>query len=207
MMNLTFLKASRLLLAAALAAPVVAAAQTTPAASTSTSTTISTNTSATVPGVGSVLSGTTRAVGGAARTVGGAAGGAVRATGGAARTVGGAASGAARATGGAAAAAYHAAAPEKRAAHLSQKLKQELSLDASTTAKVQAAALVRAQKIDAIQTGTTTNQEKNAALQANAQEFKTTLQSILTPAQYTQYLNNVAKAKVSVQAGASTDIE
>lgn len=90
---------------------------------------------------------------------------------------------------------------------MSQKLKQELNLDANTTAKVQAAALVRAQKIDAIQTGTTTNKEKNAALQANAQEFKTALQGILTPAQYTQYLNLAAKAKVSVQASGATDLE
>ena len=205
MFNFEISKAGRWLVAAALAAPVAAAAQTTPAASTST--TVSTSTSATVPGVGGILSGTTRAVGGATRTVGGAAGGTVRAADGTVRTVGGAAGGAARATGGAATAAYHAAAPEQRAARLSQKLKQELSLDANTTAKVQAAALVRAQKIDAIQTGTTTNKEKNTALQANAQKFKTTLQGILTPAQYTQYLNMAAKAKVSVQAGGAADIE
>ncbi len=196
MFNFEFLKAGRWLVAATLAAPAVVVAQTTPAASTST--TVSTSTSATVPlpSVGGVLSGTTRAVGGAARTVGSTAGGTVRTADGAARTVGGAAT-----------AAYHAAAPEQRAARMSQKLKQELNLDANTTAKVQAAALVRAQKIDAIQTGTTTNKEKNAALQANAQEFKTALQGILTPAQYTQYLNLAAKAKVSVQASGATDLE
>ena len=201
MLTLAFSNASRWLVAAALAAPLAATAQTTPAASANTSTTISTNTSATVPGAalpsaGSVLSGTTRAVGGTTKAVGGAA-----------RTVGGAAGGAARTAGGAATSAYHAAAPEERAARMSQRLKQELSLDAATTAKVQAAALARAQKIDAIQTGTATNKEKNTALQANAQEFKTALQGILTQAQYTQYLNKAAKAKVSVQAGASADME
>lgn len=182
MLNLAFPSAGRWLVAAALVAPLAAIAQTTPAANANTSTTISTNTSATLPSAGSVLSGTTRAVGGAARTVGGAAGGA-------------------------ATAAYHAAAPEQRAARMSQKLKQELSLDAATTAKVQAAALARAQKIDAIQTGSATNKEKNTALQSNAQEFKTALQGILTPAQYTQYLSKAAKAKVAVQASGSADME
>lgn len=177
MLNLAFPSAGRWLVAAALVAPLAAIAQTTPANAN-----ISTNTSATLPSAGSVLSGTTRAVGGAARTVG-------------------------RAAGGAATAAYHAAAPEQRAARMSQKLKQELSLDAATTAKVQAAALARAQKIDAIQTGSATNKEKNTALQANAQEFKTALQGILTPAQYTQYLSKAAKAKVAVQASGSADME
>jgi len=64
---------------------------------------------------------------------------------------------------------------------------RQLSLDAATTAKVRAAALARAQKIDAIQTGTTSNKAKNTALEANAQDFKQTLQGILTPAQYAQY--------------------
>ncbi len=64
---------------------------------------------------------------------------------------------------------------------------RQLGLDAATTAKVRAAALARAQKIDAIQTGTTTNKAKNTALEANAQEFKQTLQGILTPAQFAQY--------------------
>jgi len=70
---------------------------------------------------------------------------------------------------------------------MSQEMARQLSLDAATTAKVRAAALARAQKIDAIQTGTTSNKAKNTALGANAQEFKQTLQGILTPAQYAQY--------------------
>lgn len=76
---------------------------------------------------------------------------------------------------------YHAA-PEQRADKMSQELARQLGLDAGTTAKVRAAALARDQKIDAIQTGTATNKDKNTALQANAQEFKTALQRILTPA-------------------------
>lgn len=181
MFALSFPKAGRWLVVAALAAPLAAAAQTTPAANTST--TISTNTSATLPGA--VLSGTTQAVGGATRAVSGAA-----------------RNGAAHV-----AEAYHAAAPEQRAARMSQQIGKELNLDAATTAKVQAAALVRAQKIDAIQTGTTTNKEKNTALQANAQEFKAALQGILTPAQYTQYLSKMGKAKVSAQVNGSAASE
>ncbi|GAA4508112.1 hypothetical protein GCM10023172_39730 [Hymenobacter ginsengisoli] len=82
---------------------------------------------------------------------------------------------------------YHAAAPEQRADKMSQELARQLGLDAATTAKVRAAALTRDQKIDAIQTGTTSNKDKNTALQANAQEFKAALQGILTPAQFAQY--------------------
>ncbi len=82
---------------------------------------------------------------------------------------------------------YRAAPPEQRADKMSQELARQLSLDAATTAKVRAAALTRDQKIDAIQNGTTSNKDKNTALQANATEFKAALQGILTPAQFAQY--------------------
>ncbi|MGI4835946.1 MAG: hypothetical protein ACRYFK_21035 [Janthinobacterium lividum] len=85
------------------------------------------------------------------------------------------------------AAAYHAGPPEQRAERLSQQVAKQLGLDAATTAKVKDAALTRAQKIDAIQTGTDSNKAKNTALQANAQAFKEALKSILTPAQFAQY--------------------
>lgn len=83
--------------------------------------------------------------------------------------------------------AYHAAAPEQRAARLSLQLSKQLGLDAAITARVKDAALLRAQKIDAIQTGTDTNKAKNTALQANAQEFKANLKAILTPEQFAKY--------------------
>ncbi len=88
---------------------------------------------------------------------------------------------------------YKAGPPEQRAAKMSQELARQLGLDAATTAKVQAAALTRDQKIDAIQNGTTSNKEKNTALQANATEFKAALQGILTPAQYAQYSSHGGK--------------
>lgn len=89
--------------------------------------------------------------------------------------------------------AYHAAPAEQRAARMTQQMSRELNLDAVTTAKVQAAALARCQKIDAIQEGTTSNKEKSQALEANAKDFKTALQGILTPAQYTQYTSHNGK--------------
>jgi Spy/CpxP family protein refolding chaperone len=82
---------------------------------------------------------------------------------------------------------YKAGAPEQRAEKMSQQLGKELGLDAATVAKVKAAALVRDQKIDAIQTGTDTNKAKNTALQANAQDFKAALKAILTPEQFAKF--------------------
>ena len=88
---------------------------------------------------------------------------------------------------------YKAAAPEQRAERLSQQIGKQLGLDAATIAKVKDAALVRAQKIDAIQTGTDSNKAKNTALQANAQDFKAALKGILTPAQFASYSKHGAK--------------
>lgn len=88
---------------------------------------------------------------------------------------------------------YHAGAPEQRAEKMSQQLGKQLGLDAATVAKVKAAALVRDQKIDAIQTGTDSNKAKNAALQANAQEFKAALKGILTPEQFATYSTHAPK--------------
>lgn len=89
---------------------------------------------------------------------------------------------------------YKAAPPEQRADKMSQEITRQLNLDAATTVKVRAAALTRDQKIDAIQSGTTSSKDKNTALQANAQEFKAALQGILTPAQYAQYMTHGGKS-------------
>jgi len=104
----------------------------------------------------------------------------------------------------AAPAAYHAAAPEQRADKMSQELARQLNLDAPTTAKVRAAALTRDQKIDAIQNGSTSNKDKNTALQANAQEFKAALQGILTPAQFAQYAAHGGRHHADKPAGQAT---
>lgn len=89
--------------------------------------------------------------------------------------------------------AYKAAAPEQRAERMSQQIGKQLGLDAATIAKVKEAALVRAQKIDAIQTGTDSNKTKNTALQANATDFKTALKGILTAGQFAKYTTHGAK--------------
>ena len=88
---------------------------------------------------------------------------------------------------------YKAGAPEQRAEKMSLQLGKELGLDAPTVAKVKAAALVRDQKIDAIQMGTDSNKAKNTALQANAQEFKAALKGILTPEQFAKYSSHGTK--------------
>ena len=84
---------------------------------------------------------------------------------------------------------YKAGAPEQRA----EKMSQQLGLDAATVARVKAAALVRDQKIDAIQAGPDSNKAKNTALQANAQEFKAALKGILTPEQFARYSAHAPK--------------
>ncbi|MGI4885391.1 MAG: hypothetical protein ACRYFR_10585 [Janthinobacterium lividum] len=89
--------------------------------------------------------------------------------------------------------AYKAAAPEQRAERMSQQIGKQLGLDAAATAKVKEAALVRAQKIDAIQTGSDSNKAKNTALQANAVDFKAALKGILTPEQFAKYTTHGAK--------------
>ena len=88
---------------------------------------------------------------------------------------------------------YKAGAPEQRAEKMSQQLGLQLGLDAATVARVKAAALVRDQKIDAIQTGTDSNKAKNTALQANAQEFKAAVKGILTPEQFAKYSTHAPK--------------
>ena len=88
---------------------------------------------------------------------------------------------------------YKAGAPEQRAEKMSQQLGKQLGLDAATVARVKAAALVRDQKFDAIQTSTDANKAKNTALQANAQEFKAALKAILTPEQFAKFSTHGTK--------------
>ena len=77
---------------------------------------------------------------------------------------------------------------------LSQQLSQQLRLDAIATAKGKAAALVRAQKIDAIPNGSASNKAKTLALQANAQDVKAALKCMLTPEQFAHYGSHGAKS-------------
>ena len=82
---------------------------------------------------------------------------------------------------------YMAADPATRAKKMTDRLTQALSLDQATSQKVYDAALVRDQKIDAIQKGTDDNRTKAQALKANADDFKSKLQGILTPDQFAKF--------------------
>ncbi len=82
---------------------------------------------------------------------------------------------------------YQAADPATRARKMTDRMTTDLGLDPATAQKVYEAALTRAQKIDAIQNGTDDNKTKNQSLQANANAFKTALQSILSPDQFTKF--------------------
>ncbi|MBC7571748.1 MAG: DUF4890 domain-containing protein [Spirosoma sp.] len=75
-----------------------------------------------------------------------------------------------------------------RARKMTDRMTQQLGLDQATSAKVYDAALARDQKIDNIQKGTTDdNRTKAQALKANADDFRSKLQGILTPDQFTKF--------------------
>ncbi|WP_338874156.1 DUF4890 domain-containing protein [Spirosoma sp. SC4-14] len=81
---------------------------------------------------------------------------------------------------------YQMADAATRAQHETDRLTQQLGLDQATSQKVHDAALAHSQKVDAINATSDDNQTKQAALKANADDFKTKLQGILTPDQFAQ---------------------
>ena len=82
---------------------------------------------------------------------------------------------------------YMAAAPATRAQKMTERFTKQLGLDDATSKKVYAAALTRDQQIDAIQKGTDDNRTKAKNLKANADQFKTTMQGILSADQFTKF--------------------
>ena len=82
---------------------------------------------------------------------------------------------------------YMAAAPATRAQKMTERFTEQLGLDDATSKKVYAAALTRDQQIDAIQKGTDDNRTKAKNLKANADQFKTTMQGILSADQFTKF--------------------
>ncbi|GAB4048785.1 DUF4890 domain-containing protein [Spirosoma litoris] len=82
---------------------------------------------------------------------------------------------------------YQAADPATRAQRMTDRMTKQLGLDEATSKKVYDLSLARAQKIDAIQKGTDDNKTKNQALKANADDFKSKLQGVLTPDQFTKF--------------------
>ena len=82
---------------------------------------------------------------------------------------------------------YKAGDPATRAKKMTDRMTQDLGLDQATSQKVYEASLARDQKVDAIQTGSDDNKTKDKALKANADDYKSKLQSILTPDQFTKF--------------------
>lgn len=85
--------------------------------------------------------------------------------------------------------------PATRARKMTDRMTKQLGLDQATSQKVYDAALARAQKIDAIQSGSDDNRAKAQALKANADDFKAKLKSILTPDQFTKFDSMKGKGK------------
>ncbi|WP_020602410.1 DUF4890 domain-containing protein [Spirosoma spitsbergense] len=73
--------------------------------------------------------------------------------------------------------------PATRARKMTDRMTQELGLDQATSQKVYEATLARTQKVNDIQASADNNKAKAQALKANADDYKRTLQGLLTPDQ------------------------
>ncbi len=73
--------------------------------------------------------------------------------------------------------------PAIRAQKMTDHMTKQLGLDPATSQKVYDVALARTQKVNEIQASSDDKRTKGQALKANADEFKTKLQGILTPDQ------------------------
>lgn len=82
---------------------------------------------------------------------------------------------------------YRAADPATRAAKMANRIKETCGLDDATTQKVTQICLARDQKVDEIQTGTLSNQDKNKALMDNKNNFESQLKAILTADQFATF--------------------
>lgn len=74
-----------------------------------------------------------------------------------------------------------------RARKMTDRMTQQLALDQATSAKLYDTMLARDQRIDDIQKGTDDNRNKAKLLKANADDFKSKLQGMLTPDQFTKF--------------------
>ncbi len=91
-----------------------------------------------------------------------------------------------------------------RARKMTDRMTQQLGLDQATSTKVYDVALARNQKIDDIQKGADDNRAKAQSLKANADDFKSKLQGILTPDQFTKF-NAMRKHGRRNKGGADTN--
>jgi periplasmic protein CpxP/Spy len=82
---------------------------------------------------------------------------------------------------------YAAADPATRAQKMTDRLTKQLGLDDAMSKKVYEALLTRDQQVDAIQKSTDDNQAKAKKLKANADQFRTSMQGILTADQFAKF--------------------
>jgi len=78
--------------------------------------------------------------------------------------------------------------PMPNADHFTKRMTKELNLNAVTSKKVNAAFLNNIKKMDAVFASKVEEKDKRAALDANKKEFQKSMKSILSPAQYAQFL-------------------
>jgi len=78
--------------------------------------------------------------------------------------------------------------PMLNADHFTKRMTKELNLNAVTSKKVNAAFLNNIKKMDAVFASKVEEKDKRAALDANKKEFQKSMKSILSPAQYAQFL-------------------
>lgn len=78
--------------------------------------------------------------------------------------------------------------PKPNAERFTERMTKELNLNAATSKKVHDAFLNNMKKMDAIFASKVDEKEKRAALDANKKVFEKTMKSILSPAQYSQFL-------------------
>lgn len=76
--------------------------------------------------------------------------------------------------------------PATRARKMTDRMTQTLGLDQATSQKVYEATLARTQKVNDIQAGADNNKAKAQALKANADDYKSKLQGIITPDQFSK---------------------
>ncbi|MFY7911106.1 MAG: hypothetical protein ACOVO2_16180 [Emticicia sp.] len=78
--------------------------------------------------------------------------------------------------------------PMPNAERFTERMTKELNLNAATSKKVHDAFLNNMKKMDAVFASKLEEKDKRAALDANKKAFEKTMKSILSPAQYAQFL-------------------
>jgi Spy/CpxP family protein refolding chaperone len=78
--------------------------------------------------------------------------------------------------------------PMPNAERFTERMTKELNLNATTSKKVNDAFLNNIKKMDAVFVSKLEEKDKRTAMDANKKEFQKSMKSILSPAQYVQFL-------------------